>query len=158
MNWFLGVAILQYLNNLFEVINLHLEIFLIIPPYFAFKTLNEDIFNFWNFYDNDDIGYFKKENVAGIECHENPKTRALWEFKVAKWWKGGDIRLKHALNWIKSLEFITTTPKNIQNVNKMGNEKCNTGSLSHFKRRHFDVLEKNKKNITFLLTSSIPRN
>ena len=26
----------------------------------------------------------KKENVAGIECHENPKTRALWEFKVAK--------------------------------------------------------------------------
>ena len=26
----------------------------------------------------------KKENVAGIEYHQNPKTRALWEFKVAK--------------------------------------------------------------------------
>ena len=37
--------ILQYLNNLFEVINLHSDIFLIIPLYFTFETLNEDIFN-----------------------------------------------------------------------------------------------------------------
>ena len=35
----------------------------------------------------------KKENVAGIEYHQNPKTRALWEFKV-----DGDIRVKNALN------------------------------------------------------------
>ena len=32
-------------------------------------------------------------------------------------------------------------------------ESATHRSLSHFKQKHFDVLEKNKKNITFLQTS-----
>ena len=52
----------------------------------------------------------------------------------------------------KAWNLITQLQKIIQNVNKMGNGKCNIGLLPYFKRRHFDVLEKNKKNITFLQT------
>lgn len=52
----------------------------------------------------------------------------------------------------KAWNLLPQLQKIIQNVKKMGNGKSNIGSLSHFKRRHFDVLEKNKKNITFLQT------
>ena len=65
-----------------------------------------------------------KRKVAGIESHEDSKIKILWEFKVAKCFKGGEFFLNNALNSTKILQFLTTNSKNIQAVNKVKCLKC----------------------------------
>ena len=65
-----------------------------------------------------------KQKVAWIESHENSKIEILQEFEIAKCFKGEEIFLNNALNWTKILQFLTTTSKNTQNVNKVECGKC----------------------------------
>ena len=49
------------------------------------------------------------------------------EYEVAKCRKGGEMFLSNALNWTKILQFLITTSKNAQAVNKVECGKCKKG-------------------------------
>ena len=65
-----------------------------------------------------------KQKILTIESHEDSKIKVLWDFKVGKCFKGGEISLNNVLSWTKILQLLTMNPKITPALNKVECLKC----------------------------------